>query len=607
VLSGFYAMHTEADLDELCRSWLWRKPWERQPLDHVAEYFGEEVAFYFSWLGFYTRWLLYSAPLGLVLFITGHAVPQDGGWSSTVYSFFIALWAAFFLEFWKREQNSKAYSWNMVDFEDEERVRPEYHGEDVPGVWRMGVFVNLSKFKPPPPPIKHYSTGYTKLKMLCSFSVIAILAMVVIIATVAILSFRLFVQRRLLEKDVPFGSSIGGIVGSVGNAIFIMILNKIYRYIAGILTDWENHRTVQTYNNNLAIKIFLFTFVNTFTALFYIAYFKRNMSLWGVGSLKDICTETSSSSQTQAIWRGCPGDLYQQLSSLLIFNLLVGQAIEVAVPFLMPVIGRFMIYRRIKERKSESKSKCNWLGRQCGYACSFFCSRNIAKYGDREIADYEKQGTLNTSPGLIDEYSEMVLQFGLVTIFAASFPLASLIALINNMVEMRTDAFKFVKLYAKPNWVGANGIGIWYDILFIIAIIAVVNNCLLVGFAYTPIRTVISTAYATYEEFHINYYVLWTILLLEHFILLLKFSISVLIPDVPSYITKRVALGYYLKQLKLKKKEDAVDVQIFAARSSKLAEEQRLEAEQFAATHAKPAPTGTPAASYDAPAAVVIS
>ena len=44
----------------------------------------------------------------------------------------------------------------------------------------------------------------------------------------------------------------------------------------------------------------------------------------------------------------------------------------------------------------------------------------------------------------------MVLQFGFVTIFVAAFPLAPLFALLNNWIEIRLDAGKFVKEMRRP-------------------------------------------------------------------------------------------------------------------------------------------------------------
>ena len=44
-----------------------------------------------------------------------------------------------------------------------------------------------------------------------------------------------------------------------------------------------------------------------------------------------------------------------------------------------------------------------------------------------------------------EEYVELVIQFGFLTLFGPAFPLASLFALINNALEIRSDAFKVFK------------------------------------------------------------------------------------------------------------------------------------------------------------------
>ena len=44
--------------------------------------------------------------------------------------------------------------------------------------------------------------------------------------------------------------------------------------------------------------------------------------------------------------------------------------------------------------------------------------------------------------GLLDEYLELAIQYGFITLFVAAFPLAPLFALINNIFEIRLDARK---------------------------------------------------------------------------------------------------------------------------------------------------------------------
>lgn len=52
-----------------------------------------------------------------------------------------------------------------------------------------------------------------------------------------------------------------------------------------------------------------------------------------------------------------------------------------------------------------------------------------------------------------------VIQFGFVTLFVASFPLAPLFALLNNIIEIRLDAKKFVTELRRPVAVRAKDIG----------------------------------------------------------------------------------------------------------------------------------------------------
>lgn len=57
------------------------------------------------------------------------------------------------------------------------------------------------------------------------------------------------------------------------------------------------------------------------------------------------------------------------------------------------------------------------------------------------------------------------MQFGLVTFFVTAFPLAPLCALINNIIELRLDAFKFTNRYRRPVPRKASGIGAYNGLL----------------------------------------------------------------------------------------------------------------------------------------------
>lgn len=76
-----------------------------------------------------------------------------------------------------------------------------------------------------------------------------------------------------------------------------------------------------------------------------------------------------------------------------------------------------------------------------------------------------------------------MLQYGFVTIFVTAFPLAPLFALINNILEMRLDAKKFVKYYRRPVPARVKDIGIWYPIMAIVGRISVVSNAFIIAFS----------------------------------------------------------------------------------------------------------------------------
>uniref|UniRef100_A0A914YAH1 Anoctamin n=1 Tax=Panagrolaimus superbus TaxID=310955 RepID=A0A914YAH1_9BILA len=94
------------------------------------------------------------------------------------------------------------------------------------------------------------------------------------------------------------------------------------------------------------------------------------------------------------------------------------------------------------------------------------------------ITLYEQDLALsaNYEQFLFDEYLEMVLQFGFVTLFVAALPLAPLFALINNILEIRLDAYKMLVTTRKPIPAHGKNIGIWRTILEIMSTLAVLCN-----------------------------------------------------------------------------------------------------------------------------------
>lgn len=75
-----------------------------------------------------------------------------------------------------------------------------------------------------------------------------------------------------------------------------------------------------------------------------------------------------------------------------------------------------------------------------------------------------------------------MFQFGYSTMFSTAFPLSCLMALVNNYVEVRVDAWKLLQLYRRPMPRNAEDMGTWYSILDIISIASIFVNSGVIAF-----------------------------------------------------------------------------------------------------------------------------
>ena len=98
-------------------------------------------------------------------------------------------------------------------------------------------------------------------------------------------------------------------------------------------------------------------------------------------------------------------------------------------------------------------------------------SKNINEEGKENVSMWKRDYYLeqNQKLYLFDEYLEMAIQFGFCTIFVASFPLAPMMALFNNICEIRLDAFKFINLKRRVPVQMSKSIGAWANIMETIA------------------------------------------------------------------------------------------------------------------------------------------
>ncbi|MGH0130772.1 UNVERIFIED_CONTAM: hypothetical protein FKN15_066301 [Acipenser sinensis] len=125
IVKTMYPLHDKEKLSAFSKQWYSQfSSWEL-PLDYIHSYFGGPVAFYFSFLGFYTVSLLLPAVLGAVLYF----LPWHSLNGHVLLAIFNVVWSTVFLELWKRRSAELAYGWGTLLLNSTfEEPRPNYRG-----------------------------------------------------------------------------------------------------------------------------------------------------------------------------------------------------------------------------------------------------------------------------------------------------------------------------------------------------------------------------------------------------------------------------------------------------------------------------------------------
>jgi hypothetical protein len=116
VLDDWYPLHDRAAKRRLRRVWMQCAMWPwHQPLPAIRSLFGERVAFYFAFLGFYAASLVLLAAVGIVAFVH-QVLNRDPRIPWLIFlGIFASLWASLFTEAWKRRASYLALQWGVLD------------------------------------------------------------------------------------------------------------------------------------------------------------------------------------------------------------------------------------------------------------------------------------------------------------------------------------------------------------------------------------------------------------------------------------------------------------------------------------------------------------
>ncbi|KAG8594951.1 hypothetical protein GDO81_001373 [Engystomops pustulosus] len=163
-----------------------------------------------------------------------------------------------------------------------------------------------------------------------------------------------------------------------------------------------------------------------------------------------------------------------------------------------------------------------------------------------KLTQAEVESCMKKYEDTFQDYQEMFVQFGYVVLFSSAFPLAAVCALVNNIIEIRSDAFKLCSGLQRPFGRRVDGIGQWQNVMEAMGVIAIIVNCYLIGQCGQLQRLIPWLGPESAIIF---------IVVLEHFALLLKYIIHVVIPDIPGWVAEEMAKLEYQRREAFKKHE----------------------------------------------------
>ncbi|KAH8411094.1 hypothetical protein KR222_002376 [Zaprionus bogoriensis] len=496
----------------LYQTWAHPSQWyKKQPLCLVRKYFGDKIALYFCWLGFYTEMLVYPSVVGTLCFIYGLATIESedntpskeicneygtgnitlcplcdkacsyqrlsesclfsrltylfDNPSTVFFAIFMSFWATTFLELWKRKQSVLVWEWDLHNVDMDEENRPEF--ETNATTFRMNP---VTREKEP-----YMSSWNRAIRFVITGSAVLFMISVVLSAVLGTIIYRISLVSVIYGGGGFFvkehAKLFTTVTAALINLVVIMILTRIYHRMAIKLTNLENPRTHTEYEDSYTFKIFFFEFMNFYSSLIYIAFFKgRFFDYPGDDQARrseffrlknDICDPA-----------GCLSELCIQLAIIMVGKQCWNNFME----YLFPKFWNWWRQRKHKQVMND------------------LASTRVPDFLYHEFQDTKDESHLHMAweqdyhmqdPGrlaLFDEYLEMILQYGFVTLFVAAFPLAPLFALLNNVAEIRLDAYKMVTQARRPLAERVEDIGAWYGILRIITYTAVVSNAFVIAY-----------------------------------------------------------------------------------------------------------------------------
>ncbi|KEY74212.1 hypothetical protein S7711_00368 [Stachybotrys chartarum IBT 7711] len=396
---------------------------DQADLDEIRDKYGESIAFYFAFMRVYFRALIIPAALGSASWLLL-------GQFSMVYALASCLWSVVFFEYWKVQEVDLAVQWGVRGVSSIQHQRPEFEWEFEAEDPVTGEPVKVY------PPLKRLQTQLLQVP----FALICIAVLGGLIATCN--SLEVFINQ---VYDGP-GKQYLTFLPTILLVVLTPASSTILMKAAETLTQKENYETTDAYNAALVSKQFVLNFMTSympllFTAFLYIPFGEiliPFLDFWRATAQTITFSEKPLATREFQI---DPARISNQMFYFTVTAQLVNFATEVVVPYLKKeATVKVKEFQSNSVNEKDHEEEAEFLQRV----------RN-----ECELAIYDVGG----------DFREMVTQFGYLSLFSVAWPLTACCFLINNWIEMRSDALKIALTSRRPVPWRSDSIGPWLNTL----------------------------------------------------------------------------------------------------------------------------------------------
>ncbi|KAG5656493.1 hypothetical protein KAF25_000080 [Fusarium avenaceum] len=438
-VESIFPLHSHNFNKEWIKKWSTKYTLEQGDIDEIRDKFGESVAFYFAFLRSYFRFLVIPSGFGFVAWLLL-------GQFSFLYSLLCGLWSVVFLEYWKKQEVDLAVQWGVRGVSSIQQARPEFEWDREAEDPVTGEVVKVYE------PMKRVKTQLLQIP----FALACVIALGALIVTCN--SLEVFINE---VYNGP-GKQYLGFLPTILLVLGTPTISSLLMSAAEKLNAMENYSTVDAHDAALIQKQFVLNFMTSYMALFFTAFVYIPFGHVLVPFLEfwrktaQVVTFSEKPLPTREFQIN-PARISNQMFYFTVTAQIVNFATEVVVPYL-----KREAFQKAKQLKSQPK---------------------IQDDHEEEAAFLErvrKETTLEMYD-VSGDYREMVMQFGKLTLaIIFAWPFAACCFLVNNWVELRSDALKIATSSRRPIPWRTDSIGPWLTALSFVSWLGSITSAAIV-------------------------------------------------------------------------------------------------------------------------------